>query len=158
MVGGGILAALIASPAIMPSSPLGRPAASRPFASEPRAALVEPSRIPALLARRATAVQTSRNPFVFATRPQPTPPAPAPEPAPAPLPPPPPAVTLSAIAEQSGANGAIVRTAVLSIDGQVFLAKEGEQATPRFTVLRITAEVVELRDALSEMPVRLALR
>lgn len=161
LVGGAILTALIASPALMRTS-APPAAASRPFTTETRRVEIAPTRLPALLAARAGAVQTTRNPFVFATRPQPAPPAPKPVAAPAiveaPAPPPKPPIALAAIAEQAGENGVVIRTAVLSLSNQVYLVKEGERAASRFTVLRVTADVVELRDETTAAIVRLALR
>lgn len=162
IVGGGILAAVIASPALMRTTPRGLTEPSRPFVVESSVPEIAPTRVGILMARRTAAAQTSRNPFVFATRPQPAPPAPKPMAAPAieepPAPPPRPPITLSAIAAQAGENGAMVRTAVLSIGDQVFLVKEGERATSRFTIVRISDDVVELRDELAGTLFRLALK
>jgi hypothetical protein len=57
-----------------------------------------------------------------------------------------------------GADATLVRTAILSGFGQLFLVKEGEAVTARFRVTRIGADVVELSDAEATAPVRLALR
>jgi hypothetical protein len=164
LVGGGLLTALIASPALLRTS--GAPAETvRPFVQasgvvdEASALHLEP-----LLARRVAAqpAPASRNPFVFGSRPAPPPPAPPAAPAPAiveaPVAPPRPPITLGAIASESGDNGAVIRTAVLSVAGQVFLVKEGERISSRFSILRISAEVVELRDEAADTVIRLALR
>ncbi len=75
--------------------------------------------------------------------------------APAPLPPPP--FKLSGIAEDAGLEGPI-RTAVISGPGQLFLVKEGEMVTPRYRVVRISADVVELLDVGTSLSLRLAMR
>jgi hypothetical protein len=71
---------------------------------------------------------------------------------PAPLP----TLKLSGIAEDATPNG-FVRTAIISGLGQLFLAKEGEQVTERYRVVRISPEVVELIDIQNGTTVRLAL-
>jgi hypothetical protein len=53
---------------------------------------------------------------------------------------------------------AVVRTAVISSVGQVFLAKEGDDVTDRYRVLRISSDVVELTDRASGTTIRLALQ
>ncbi|MGE5245034.1 MAG: hypothetical protein ACM3SQ_12465 [Betaproteobacteria bacterium] len=71
--------------------------------------------------------------------------------------PPAPDFTLDGIAEDPGPDGP-VRTAIIAGLGQLFLAKEGDAVTPRFKVVRIGADVVELLDADGGTTVRLALR
>ncbi len=75
--------------------------------------------------------------------------------APAPLPPPP--FKLSGVAEDAGLEGPM-RTAVISGPGQLFLVKEGEMVTPRYRVVRISADVVELLDVGTNLSLRLAMR
>ena len=89
-------------------------------------------------------------------------PAPAPIPPSAPLPPPivrpaPPALKLSGIAEDATPDG-LVRTAILSGSGELFVAREGDTIADRYRVLKISADVVELADATEGTTVRLALR
>jgi hypothetical protein len=163
IVGGSLLAAVIASPALMRTTPLRPPEPTRPFAADITPTHIEATRLPALVARRETPVQASRNPFAFATprpavvAPQPKPAMPAITIAPDAAPPRPPLV-LSAIAEQAGDQGATIRTAILQVGGQVFLAKEGEHASPRFTIVRIGADAAEIRDEVAGTSFRLALR
>jgi len=57
-----------------------------------------------------------------------------------------PELLLTGIAED-GANGAIVRTALIVAAGQLVFAKEGDRVLSRFVVLRIAADAVQLRDA-----------
>lgn len=75
--------------------------------------------------------------------------------APAQLPPPP--FKLSGVAEDPGQNGPD-RTAVIAGSGQLFLVKEGEMVTPRYRVVRISADVVELVDVDTTLPLRLAMK
>jgi hypothetical protein len=105
-----------------------------------------------------------RNPFEYArvTAP-PAAAVPAPPPAdtiapPPPSAPPPPLFTLSGIADKTGEDGKVVRTAVISGLGQLFFAKAGDNVTPRYTVSAIGADAVELRDATTGETVRLALQ
>jgi hypothetical protein len=81
-------------------------------------------------------------------------PSPAPPPAPAA-----PALTLIGVA-QDVADGAPVRTAIISTPGQLFLVKEGEEVTAaglRYRVVRISGDAVEL-SAADETTLRLALK
>ena len=64
---------------------------------------------------------------------------------------------LSGIAEDAGPDGP-VRVAIISGDGQLYLAKVGELVTPRYRVTQIGADVVELLDLESESTRRLALK
>ncbi len=102
-----------------------------------------------------------RNPFEYArlTAP-PAPAAPAPPPAEAIAlpPPPPPPFTLSGIADKTGEDGAMVRTAVISGLGQLFFAKVGDTVTSRYTVSAIGVDAVELRDVTTGETLRLALQ
>jgi hypothetical protein len=106
--------------------------------------------------------QPGRNLFSFAARqprPVPAPPPVAPPPvaeAPAPRPAPP-MMKLSGIAEDATTDG-VVRTAIISAAGQLFLAKEGQNVTPRFRVAKISADVVELSDLIDGTTLRLALK
>jgi hypothetical protein len=93
--------------------------------------------------------------------------------APPPAPPPPPprqalteapilrppavAMRLSGIAEDVTPDG-VVRTAIISGFGQLFIVKEGERVLDRYRVAKISAEAVELSDLDEGAVVRLALR
>jgi hypothetical protein len=68
-----------------------------------------------------------------------------------------PPVNLIGIAEDSGADGP-VRTAVLSWQGELIFAKEGDRVSPQYQVSRISSEVVELLDASAGTVFRLALK
>ena len=112
----------------------------------------------------ATPRQPGRNLFAFRPVAAP-PPAPAFAPAPSraalteslPLAPALPALKLAGIAEDAGAEGPL-RTAIISGEGQLYMAKEGENVTTRYRVVRISADVVELLDVLDNSTRRLALR
>jgi hypothetical protein len=98
--------------------------------------------------------QVRRNPFVFGTSPPrarvPSPVMLAPHAAR-------PEMRLSGIAEDSGEAG-LVRTAVISVLGQVFLAKEGDRVLSRFLVVRVASDAVQLRDADGDEAFTLVLR
>jgi len=112
----------------------------------------------------ATPNQPARNLFVFHTA--------APRPAPIPVAPKSalseaaplvplvaqPALKLAGIAEDPGPNGTTERTAIISGEGQLFMVKEGENVTPRYRVVKVSADVVELLDLSTNTPRRLALR
>ena len=105
-----------------------------------------------------------RNPFEYAratatARPAAATPASLPAEALGPPPaPPPPLFTLSGIADKTGADGAVVRIAVISGLGQLFFAKAGDPVTARYTVSAITTDAVELRDVTTGETLRLALQ
>jgi hypothetical protein len=70
----------------------------------------------------------------------------------------PPPLRLSGLAEDSAPDGTPVRTAIISTIGQLFLAKEGDLVTPRYRVVKISADVVELVDLIDNSTLRLALK
>jgi hypothetical protein len=74
-------------------------------------------------------------------------------PAPIALPP----LKLAGIAEDESADGP-VRIAFISGGGQLFMVKEGDHVTPRYSVAKISTDVVELTDAIDNSVRRLALR
>lgn len=76
---------------------------------------------------------------------------------PIPTAPPPVTLKLVGIAEDVGAEGP-VRTAMLSLHGELIFAKEGEMVSPQYHVSKISSEVVELIDASAGNVLRLALR
>lgn len=131
---------------------------------EKRGALLadEINRLHERLAPAAAPRSPSRNLFAFragAARPA-APSAPAPQPVlteRAPAAPALPALKLSGIAEDAGADGP-VRIAFISGEGQLFMAKEGENVTPRYRVTKISVDVVELVDVVDNSIRRLALR
>jgi hypothetical protein len=67
-----------------------------------------------------------------------------------------PPLKLIGLAEEPGANGA-VRTAIISGQGELFMAKEGDRVADRFHVVRISADGVELSDDQGTVPLRLRL-
>jgi hypothetical protein len=77
--------------------------------------------------------------------------------APPPLAPAQPPLKLAGIAEDETPEG-VVRTAIISGEGQLFMVKEGEMVTARYQVVKISADVVELQDATDKSVRRLALR
>jgi hypothetical protein len=105
-----------------------------------------------------------RNPFQYARlAAPPATAAPAPPPSdaivpPPPSAPPPPAFILSGIADKTGEDGKVVRTAVISGLGQLFFAKVGDSLATRYTITAIGADAVELRDATTGETIRLALQ
>src|SRR5437588_351429 len=57
------------------------------------------------------------------------------------------------------ARGAALANEIARLhEGQLFMVKEGENVTPRFRVVKISADVVELLDLSTNTPRRLALR
>jgi hypothetical protein len=69
-----------------------------------------------------------------------------------------PSLKLAGIAEDPGPDGTTQRTAIISGEGQLFMVKEGENVTPRYRVVKVSADVVELLDLSTNTPRRLALR
>jgi hypothetical protein len=69
-----------------------------------------------------------------------------------------PSLQLLGIAEDVGADGATVRTAVVSAMNHVHLVREGDQVALRFLVRRVDADGVEVEDLADERLVRLPLR
>ena len=67
-----------------------------------------------------------------------------------------PPMTLAGVAENRTPNGPD-RTAVISGMGELFLVKPGDQVTPRFRVVTIHADAVELEDLETETTLRLSL-
>lgn len=72
--------------------------------------------------------------------------APASDRSPAPLAPQPPSWALSGIAERTTPEG-LRRTAVISGDGEVYLLAEGDMLAGRYTVVRVDADAVVLRES-----------
>ncbi len=68
-----------------------------------------------------------------------------------------PSVKLVGLGEDAGPDGP-VRTAFISGEGQLFIVKEGENVTPRYRVVKISEDVVELVDLTDNTVRRLALR
>jgi hypothetical protein len=67
-------------------------------------------------------------------------------------------LNLAGIGEDRSADGTVVRTAVISGPGGLFLVKAGAQLLGRFQVTAIGADAVELLDATDGTSFRLALR
>jgi hypothetical protein len=70
--------------------------------------------------------------------------------------PPAPRIKLSGIAEDTTGDG-IVRTAIVSAFGQLFVVKEGESITTRYRVEKISSDVLELSDQQDGSILRVAL-
>jgi hypothetical protein len=102
-----------------------------------------------------------RNPFVFGSRPTVHTRPPAVRQIPEvvqPLSPPEPMLSLIGIAEDQGPKGA-VRTAIITGDADaVFVLVVGETLLDRYTVEAIGADAVELKDGVTNLTRRLALR
>jgi hypothetical protein len=96
-----------------------------------------------------SAVRTARQPMV-----------PAPVPALVEAPPPiavAPSLKLIGLAEDDGPDG-VVRTAIISGEGELFVVKVGDSVTPRYVVTTISADVVELTDTSDQTVRRLPLK
>lgn len=161
VLGGGALAAWLAGAATS-NRALPEPIVTRALPIDARGAdlAAEIARLHERLRPSATPRSPSRNLFTFRGAPAPTVAAPAPRAAITEAPvqaPPLPPLKLSGIAEDEGPDGP-VRTAMISLDGQLFLVKEGDPVTPRYKVARISPDVVELTDVTDSSTRRLALR
>ena len=92
---------------------------------------------------------STRNPFRFAKRISPEAPRPSalvPSAVPStPAPPPPPSLSLSGIADRKTPEGR-KRTAIISGEGQVYLAAEGDSVAGRYHVVTVDSDAVTLRD------------
>ena len=115
---------------------------------------LRPTPVPQAPARNLFAFRSSRHRGVSA----PDPPPPAPAPAATSRSPVQPNLKLIGIAEDPGAEGAVVRTAIVSGSGQLHFAKEGEMLTDGYRVAAISVEAVELTDLSTNQPVRLVMR
>ena len=120
----------------------------------------EISRLDERLRPDAAPRESGRNLFSFARRnprqsavSKSTPPSEDAPPTPTPAPP----LRLSGIGEDATPDG-VVRTAIISGLDQLFLAKEGEDVTGRYHVLRISSDVVELTDRVDGSILRLAFK
>jgi hypothetical protein len=166
---GGAVAVWLAAAATSPSRDSGESIVLKAHAIDGRGAALasEILRLHERLRPDTRPPQAGRDLFSFgSSRPRsrpidPVPTAPGPALSEAPIRrPAPPAIKLSGIAEDATPAG-VVRTAIISGFGQLFLAKEGESVTDRYRVVRISSDVVELTDLtdLTERTtVRLALR
>jgi hypothetical protein len=98
-----------------------------------------------------------RNPFLFASKVQVAGRAPdAAEPVAPPAVAAAPPVTLLGVAEDT--NGpSLVRTAILSIRGELLLVKEGELVSGRYRIAAIDADAVELEDTVESRTIRIVL-
>src|SRR5262249_36843594 len=152
VLGGGALAGWLAGAATS-DRPLPGPIRARPPALDaPGGALAnENAQLHERRRAPAAAHPPGRDVFRFQVRaPRPAPIVEAPRPALVEAPminnvAPPPPLRLSGIAEDPGDAGP-VRIAFITGDGQLYIAKEGEPVTPRYTVARISADAVELID------------
>ena len=122
----------------------------------------EVSRLHDRLRPSAVPREPGRNLFSFSPRPAsaPLPPPPSPKPALSEATaarPPAPVMKLSGVAEDVTATG-VVRTAIISAFGQLFLVKEGEPVTERYRVTKISSDVVEVSDLSTGTVLRFALK
>jgi hypothetical protein len=159
-----VCAWLAAAATLSTREPVARVVARLPPIDVRGAALAEEiSRLHEHLRPSAVPRQPGRNLFSFPPRPiasLPPPPPRSPKPAlsettvarPAA-----PVMKLSGIAEDVTAGG-VVRTAIISAFGQLFLVKEGEQVTERYRVAKISSDVVELSDLSAGTALRFALK
>jgi len=160
-----LLAAWLASASGVPApsaspAPQPRPAvsATQALADDVQA---QTARLRGRLAAAPAPRTPARNPFTFVTRAErplagSARPAPTIEAAPA-LPPEPP-LQLVGVAEQE-ANGAIVRTAMITADSdELFMLTVGASLGGRYRVSAIAADAVELSDLITGGTRRLALR
>lgn len=164
VVFGGALAAWLAAAATYRGPDIGEPLVLKSSAIDGRGAALagEISRLHERLHPTARPPQAGRDLFSFvASRPRAVElvktPAAALTEAPAIARPTLPAMRLSGIAEDATADG-VVRTAIISGFGQLFLAKEGDPVTDRYRVVKISSDVVELTDLADRSTLRLALR
>ena len=163
--GGGALAAWLAGAATS-NRPPAAPIVTPPPPIEARGAELESeiAKLHERLRPSATPRQPGRNLFVYHTAaprsaaPPPSALPPALTEAPAVVAPLQPSLKLAGIAEDVDADGSPVRTAIISGEGQLFMAKEGDAVTARYRVTKISADVVELLDLATQTPRRLALR
>src|SRR5262245_50090847 len=161
---GGAIAVWIASAAtsnprpIAPIAPVKTNAAIEKSGAE---LAVEVKRLQERLRPGDTPVD-SRDLFRYAGKPSSAASAPSAAPIPvAPAAAPPPVAVqplrLEGLAEDQGDQG-VVRTAIISGFGDIFLVKEGDSVTSRYRVAKISPDAVELTDLTNDTPVRLALR
>ena len=167
LAGGGVVATWLAVspnhsvPVTSPASPAQRPSAKTEVTAEEFNAQAEKIR------SRTNAIalqQSTRNPFRFNAPKRagkPAPRAEAPDTAAggdtdAALRPAAPVLTLSGVAEKKTPDGPR-RTAVISGEGQIYLAGVGDLVAGRYTVVAIDPEAVVLRDAAG-VELRLAMR
>jgi hypothetical protein len=165
VVAGGAFAAWLYASATSGDRDRVEPLNTKPPDIDSRGAALdgEIARLHERLRPRVAPRQPGRDLFSFvspAPRPAPAPPAQPPKAAPLEAPivrPAPLLLKLSGISEDATPDG-LVRTAIISGFGQLFLAKEGESVTERYRVVRISSDVVELTDLAEGATVRLALK
>jgi hypothetical protein len=163
VVAGGALAAWLAAAATSRGPDIGEPLILKSPAIDASGALLasEIARLHERLRPTAMPPQAGRDLFSFvASRPRPVELVKMPAAALTEAPirrPTLPAMRLSGIAEDATPDG-VVRTAIISGFGQLFLAKEGDPVTDRYRVVRISSDVVELTDLADSTTLRLALR
>jgi hypothetical protein len=146
---GAVLAALFSSAATTGRRPAVSPAVQKitPVETNGAELAAEIARLRDRLRPRTPPERPSRNLFEFHAAPQPRAIDVAPPPAsdnviilPTALP-----LRLVGVAEDEGPDGA-VRTAIISGQGDLWLAKEGDEIARRYRVLHITADAVDLQD------------
>ena len=159
--GSTLLAAWLAAAAAPSLAPASSSAPQAYQAPEPdRRALalaVEADRINNRLGIVVAPHPVTRNPFLFASKTQSATRTPRlVEPIASPPVPAAPSVTLLGVAEETkGPN--MVRTAILSMGGELLFAKEGELMGGRYRIATIGADAVELEDTTESRTVRIVL-
>lgn len=172
VLGSVLLTTWLVSAAVTRRAAAPLPAPAPPAAANPAAGVsddlqVQSERLRARLDTVPTPRRSSRNPFRFGARAEGTEPAPrrsaaleattvpdqpgATQPAPAPT------LRLIGIAAGRTPSG-LVRTAALSVAGDVVLVRLGDEVAGRYRVSAVSEDVVELSDRLGGPPLRLALR
>jgi hypothetical protein len=164
--GGLLLIAWLASAASLGREKSDDQPASRPVETSGTTSLAAEVQAQALklksrLAAAPAPQKSTRNPFVFGTRPVAATRVahtPQPEAAPVPSPLAEPAIELIGVAENKNPTG-VTRTAVISaLSGELFLVKEGDTLASRYRVAGVGADAVELIDLASGAGRRLVLR
>jgi hypothetical protein len=69
-----------------------------------------------------------------------------------------PPVKLSGIAEDPGPDASVMRLAFISVGGQFFMVKEGDQVTARYKVAKISSDAVELIDLTDDSTRRVVMK
>lgn len=160
-VGGGLVVTWLAAAGMRPATlQVEQTSADRPPAERAMPSIEENAqRLHERLQPPSGLTRSRRNPFQFVEMEgKPTPAAPSAAPVrDVALIPTGPAVKLVGIAEATSADG-LVRTAVISVAGQLFLVKAGEAVTSRYVVTNVGADDVELQDQITHAPLRLSLR
>ncbi len=142
-----------------------------PAASQPERAIEQPTipaseieaeatRLRELLTARPAERASTRNPFRFVPRSRPTDErtsGPVPEGLAAPAVIAPPSIRLVGVAEDR-VEGEVTRTAILTVEGRLYLVKEGDDVQSRYRVGKVAADLAQLQDLSTGELVTLALQ